>query len=328
MLVPSAASTAPDAVTAYAHATERLGAGAPSHITEWVSGGGSERLAEAAAARARVLGELDEGVSVSQVVVPGFFAEVDVFGVQLDVDAETSDVVYLPSVLPLDADGNLVGEGDVVAQAAQVFHNAEVELAKRGLGMDQVVMTVDYTTLATIRDYKHTGAPRREALGPVYPGAAGILMDALAHPGALFQLEVTASRVPTKSVNPGWSRYSKLTYSPAVEAGELLFMSGQGALDPETETALFAGDIVKQAEYTYGNIVTVLETAGLDASDLISLVEYVTPAGRARWTEVAAVRDAILGDHQVALTQVQCAGLLRREFEIEVIPLARRRRAL
>ena len=297
-----------------------IGDGTAAHVTEWVATAAAGDLPALAEARTAVLAP---DVPVSQVVVPGFFDARDRFGVTVERDAESSDVVYLPSVLPLDEDGNLVGEGDVVAQARQVFHNAEVELAKHGLGMDQVVMTVDYTTLATIRDYKHTGAPRRECLGPVYPGAAGILMDRLAHPGALFQLEVTATRQPTTSVNPGWERYGKLTYSPAVEAGELLFMSGQGALDPETETALFAGDIVKQAEYTYGNILTVLQTAGLDASDLVSLVEYVTPAGLARWSEVAEVRRALLGDHEVALTQVQCAGLLRREFEIEVIPLAR-----
>ena len=99
-------------------------------------------------------------------------------------------------------------------------------LATLGLGFDRVVKTVDYTTPAALASYKGTGA-RRERLGPVYPGAAGILMPRLMHPEALIQYDFTAARDVPVAINPGWTRYQKLTYSPAVRAGKLLFMSGK-----------------------------------------------------------------------------------------------------
>src|SRR2546426_7816918 len=52
-----------------------------------------------------------------------------------------------------------------------------------------------------------------------------------------------------RSVNPGWDRYAKLTYSPAVRACNVLFMSGQAALDPATERAVGTGDI-RSEEHT------------------------------------------------------------------------------
>src|SRR4029077_9159500 len=113
--------------------------------------------------------------------------------------------------------------------------------------------------------------------------------------------------------NPGWSRYQKLTYSPGVRAGKLLFLSGQGALDPATETLLHDGDVVAQAEYTYANILKVVEAAGGNARHLVKTIEYVTPAAMARYRDVAAVRAKLLSTPYPASTGVVCGALLRPE---------------
>jgi enamine deaminase RidA (YjgF/YER057c/UK114 family) len=230
-------------------------------------------------------------------------------------------VVYLSSVLPVDDHGAVVGD-DLESQTEAVFDRAGRMLAAAGLGWDAVVHTVDYTTPGTLRDYKRTGRIRAERLSAPYPGAAGILMSRLAHPDALIQLDIIASTEPAEAVNPGWERYGKLTYSPAVRAGNVLFMSGQAALDPETERAVHAGDVAAQAEYTYGNIIAVLEAAGGGPEHLVETVEHVTPAGLDRYREVAAVRERLLRSPWPASTGIVCRGLLRPEFEIEVIPLA------
>ncbi|MBU6191171.1 MAG: RidA family protein, partial [Betaproteobacteria bacterium] len=124
------------------------------------------------------------------------------------------------------------------------------------------------------------------------------------------------------AVNPGWDRYQKLTYSPAVRAGKLLFMSGQGSLDPATERVLFDGDVVAQAEYTYGNIIKVLEAAGAGPQNLVKTIEYVTPAGLARYRDVAGVRARLLSQPFPASTGLVCEALLRPEMQIEVDPFA------
>src|SRR5258708_28436637 len=50
-------------------------------------------------------------------------------------------------------------------------------------------------------------------------------------------------------------------FSAAVRAGDLLFLSGQVALDPATGK-LVAGDIGAQTEQIFANISAVLEAAG------------------------------------------------------------------
>ena len=56
---------------------------------------------------------------------------------------EADGVVYLSTVHPFDQEGRLVGEGDVVAQTAQIFENAQRLLRDAGLSMSNVVKTLD-----------------------------------------------------------------------------------------------------------------------------------------------------------------------------------------
>jgi len=232
-------------------------------------------------------------------------------------------IVYLSSCLPLDDEGRLVGEGDLVAQAQRVYAVARERLTALGLGMENIAKTVDYLHPDGLADYKFTGRVRREHLSAPFPTATGILMPRVSHvPGVLIQLDVLASREPLEVVNPGWARYDKLTYSPGLRAGKVLFLSGQAALDPETERAVHAGDVVAQAEYIYGNLGRVLEAAGASVSNLVKTVEYVTPAGLPAYRGVAGVRERLLRAPWPASTGIVCGGLLRPEFQLEVDALA------
>ena len=292
-------------------------------IVEYVKPEGIERYAEAAAVRAEVFGAHQPTVNtvpVKALLRPDAFIEIEVTAGTAIRDS--AGVVFLPSVQPIDDEGNIIGAGDVVAQTRAVFEKAGKMLTALGLGFSNVVKTLDYITPAALANYKYTGRVRKEHLGPVYPGSAGILMPRLMHPEALIQYDFTASRETPVAINPGWSRYQKLTYSPAVKAGKMLFMSGQGALDPETERMLFDGDIVAQAEYTYQNILKVLAAAGGGPEHLVKTIEYVTPAGLARYREVAAVRARLLREPFPASTGLVCELLLRPEMLIEVDPLA------
>jgi 2-iminobutanoate/2-iminopropanoate deaminase len=64
-------------------------------------------------------------------------------------------------------------------------------------------------------------------------------------------------------------------YSHAVDAGELVFLSGQTAIDPQTGR-LVEGDIGKQTELCFKNLFTVLDAAGLGADDVIEVNVFLT----------------------------------------------------
>lgn len=294
-------------------------------IVEYLRPEGIERYAEAAAVRAELFGAhqpVVNTVPVKSLLRPEAFIEIEVTASSTQSTPKSAGVVFLPTVQPLDDRGNLVGAGDVVAQTRAIFERAGRMLAALGLGFDRVVKTLDYITPAALAAYKGTGRVRKEHLGPVYPGAAGILMPRLMHPEALIQYDFIATRDTPLAVNPGWTRYQKLTYSPAVRAGKLLFMSGQGSLDPATERVLFDGDVVAQAEYTYQNVLKVLAAAGGGPQHLVKTIEYVTPAALARYREVAGVRAKLLREPWPASTGLVCEALLRPEMQIEIDPFA------
>jgi enamine deaminase RidA (YjgF/YER057c/UK114 family) len=304
-------------------------------LVEYVRPEGIERYAEAAAVRNEVFGPHRPAVNtvpVKSLLRPEAFIEIEAtagpvgpatsFGGGLPVARDSGGVVFLPTILPVDESGEIVGKGDVAAQTRAIFERAQTMLQALGLGFDGVVKTLDYITPAALADYKRTGRVRREFLGPVYPGAAGILMPRLLHPDALIQYDFIASRDAPVAVNPGWSRYEKLTYSPAVRAGNLLFMSGQGALDPATERVVFDGDVAAQAEYTYENVLKVVRAAGGGPEHLVKTIEYVTPAALARYREVAGVRAKLLREPYPASTGLVCEALLRPEMTIEIDPFA------
>lgn len=304
-------------------------------VVEYLRPEGIERYAEAAQVRAEVFGNHAPAVNtvpVRALLRPDAFIEIEVtagavgpatvLGGGLPSARESAGVVFLPTVLPVDHKGTLIGKGDVEAQTQVIFERAERMLESLGLSFANVVKTVDYLTPSALSDYRRTGRVRRRCLGPVYPGAAGIIMPRLMHPDALIQYDFIASRDVATAINPGWNRYEKLTYSPAVKAGKMLFMSGQGSLDPATEKALFDGDVMAQAEYTYGNVVKVLEAAGAGPQHLVKTIEYVTPAALPRYRDVAGVRAKLLRMPFPASTGLICAALLRPEMMIEVDPTA------
>jgi enamine deaminase RidA (YjgF/YER057c/UK114 family) len=304
-------------------------------VVEYVKPEGIERYAEAASVRAEVFGASRPAVNtvpVKALLRPDAFIEIEVTaggkGAATEVEAglpvarESAGIVFLPSVLPTDAAGKIVGAGDVVAQTRAIFERAGRMLSALGLGFDRVVKTLDYLTPAALANYKLTGRVRKEFLGPVYPGAAGIIMPRLMHPEAMIQYDFIATRDVPVAVNPGWERYKKLTYGPGVRAGKLLFLSGFGALDPVTERVVHEGDVAAQAEYTLQSVLKVVEAAGGSAADIVKTVEYVTPAALPRYREVAGVRSRLLRAPLPASTGLVCEALLRPEMLIEIDPFA------
>lgn len=242
------------------------------------------------------------------------------YRVEEDAPPVGAGSVVLPTIVPLDDRGDVVHEGDFVGQYAWCLDRADVALRELGLSLDAAVTTFDYSTPETRDVYRRTHRERKDRLGGagVFPGAGGILMSRLHRPGVLVALDVTASRLPLTPVNPGWSRYDTLTYTPGVLAGDTLYMSGFAALDMETQEALFPGDSAAQAEATYDAIQQVLDEIGAPAERLTHALEYVCPDGDA--AGIAAAREARFPAAKASVAG--CAGLLRPEFLFEVFPTA------
>jgi 2-iminobutanoate/2-iminopropanoate deaminase len=65
-----------------------------------------------------------------------------------------------------------------------------------------------------------------------------------------------------------------LPFSQAVRMGNLVFVSGQGPIDPITHEV--KGDIKAQTERMLENIKAILEAAGTDLKNVVSTTVYLT----------------------------------------------------
>jgi 2-iminobutanoate/2-iminopropanoate deaminase len=57
-------------------------------------------------------------------------------------------------------------------------------------------------------------------------------------------------------------------YSPAVRAGDFIFVSGQGPIDPVTDK-LVEGEIERQTQFTLANIGNILASCGATPADVV-----------------------------------------------------------
>lgn len=64
-------------------------------------------------------------------------------------------------------------------------------------------------------------------------------------------------------------------YSPAVEAGDLIFFSGQIPID-STTGKIIEGDVKSQTEQCLKNLSSVIEAAGVTPDDVVKTTIYLT----------------------------------------------------
>jgi len=106
-------------------------------------------------------------------------------------------------------------------------------------------------------------------------------------------------------------------YSPAIRAGNLLFISGQVGFDPASG-ALVDADISAQTEQVMRNITSLLHAAGTDFGHVVRTTVYLADMGEfATMNEVYA---RYVVDPPPARSTVQVARLPRdARVEIDVI---------
>jgi aminoacrylate peracid reductase len=112
---------------------------------------------------------------------------------------------------------------------------------------------------------------------------------------------------------------ARYTFSPAVRAGNLLFISGTTAGD-ESGRIVGPGDIVAQTRYIFQKFARLLEAAGAGFEHIVQTTEYVTITEN--YAKTAAVRREFFKERFPTATGVIVAGLLREGALIEISAVA------
>lgn len=176
---------------------------------------------------------------------------------------------------------------DLTAQTRQAMDGIGAVLTAAGLGYEHLVKCHVY--LANMDDYAAMNAaygsyfkdrvPARTTVQAVaLPSQAGVEIGCI---GYADLAGISVVRPPAGALPAPLG-----PYSPAVWAGDTLYVSGMGGQDPATKTV---GESVEaQATQTVANITTTLKAAGLATSDVVWTQAYAT-----RGTEAAALASTL-----------------------------------
>lgn len=113
--------------------------------------------------------------------------------------------------------------------------------------------------------------------------------------------------------------YEAFNIAQAYRAGDLIFVSGQAALDLHGNI-VGAGDFDAQAVQAFENLRSVLEAAGSGMDKLIKVTIYVTDM--ANFDRVVAMRSRYFSPPWPADTLVEVSALALPELMIEVEGIA------
>ncbi len=109
-------------------------------------------------------------------------------------------------------------------------------------------------------------------------------------------------------------------YSQAIRAAGLLFVSGQGSVNPETQEVII-GDIAEQTSRTLENISAILQAAGSSLRDAIRSTVYLKNMDD--FAAMNTVYERYLGAAAPARSTVEVVRLPKDLLvEIDVIALA------
>jgi len=91
-------------------------------------------------------------------------------------------------------------------------------------------------------------------------------------------------------------------YSPAVRAGDFLFVAGQGPIDPATNQMSF-GDIKHETRLVLNNVKAILEGCGASLADVVKCSVFLSDG-----KDFAAMNEVyaeFFGNHKPARTTVE-----------------------
>jgi len=103
---------------------------------------------------------------------------------------QIGNTIYVSGQIAYDSSGNLVGEGDIKAQTRQVFENIKSVLESAGSGLKDIVKINSYITDGS--KFMDMLAVRSEIFGNDPPASTAVVVQALAFPALLIEVEAIA----------------------------------------------------------------------------------------------------------------------------------------
>jgi 2-iminobutanoate/2-iminopropanoate deaminase len=106
------------------------------------------------------------------------------------VEAPSGRTVYVSGQVSMDAEGNVVGEGDITAQTEAVLEHVKTVVEEAGGGMEDIVKLMVFIT--DMRLYDEIHEVRRRYFEEPFPASSMVEVSALIDPRLLIEIEAIA----------------------------------------------------------------------------------------------------------------------------------------
>ena len=195
--------------------------------------------------------------------------------------ASASPSVLVKGTLYVSGQGSRRSDGsrpsDFPAQVDQALHNLRAILNGAGMDFDNVVWMNVYLTSVT--DITGMEDVYWREIGSS-PPARTVLTVAALPDGERIEINCIAvqDKVHRRAIWPeGWPK-GPHTDPPAIEAGDVLYLSAQGGVD--SPTGKLASDFAGEVKQALDNVSTVLRAAGLSTKNVVWVNPYMSVGGQ------------------------------------------------
>ena len=106
------------------------------------------------------------------------------------VEAPAGRTIYVSGQVSMDAEGNVVGEGDVKLQTETVLESVKTVVEEAGGGMEDIVKVTVF--ILDMAHYDEIHEVRRRFFEEPYPASSMVEVSALIDPSLLIEIEAVA----------------------------------------------------------------------------------------------------------------------------------------
>jgi len=99
-------------------------------------------------------------------------------------------MLFISGQVAFDDEGNVVGKGDIVAQARKIFESLRAILNKAGGDLKDIVKTNYYIT--DVSQFPKVAALRSEYFSGVFPASTMVEVSGLVHEDLMLEVEAIA----------------------------------------------------------------------------------------------------------------------------------------
>lgn len=109
-------------------------------------------------------------------------------------------------------------------------------------------------------------------------------------------------------------------YNQAIQFNEMLFTSGQIAIDPESGDLYTGGDIKEETEIVMKNLQAVLHAAGLDFEDVLKVTIFISDMNN--FSSINEVYGSFFKDETAPARETVEVARLPRSVNVEISLIA------